>query len=96
MSKLRDKPHDDFVGAIIRGYNIEAEKHDEVTCSQILDQIVGQCMKRTGGFRLMFSWDSRPVSQNRIGTIAEVIAAGHVPGLRVDERMRVTRKQRIY
>lgn len=91
MKKI-DTPSQRFVGAILRGYDKEA-KSGEVTCSGIWDQVVMECFGRSGAFQAMFEWDtSKAQTKNRIGTIAECIRRGHVPGLRLsydDKRQEV-------
>ncbi len=91
--KLSCVPSDLFVGAILSGYHIEREKHPDrpVTCSHIWDRVVIQClMLPPDGFRDMFAWDvSRAAHINRIGTIRQVIAAGYLPHLTVNERLEV-------
>ena len=80
--KKSDKPSQYFIGAILRGFDAETEKNGEVTCAGIWDHIVMECMRRQGGFEIMFEWDtSTAQSKNRIGTIAECIRRGHVPTL---------------
>ena len=82
--KKSDKPSEYFIGAILRGYDREAQD-GEVTCSGIWDHIVMECWQRRDGFLVMFDWDtSTAQNKNRIGTIAECIRRGHVPGLRLD------------
>ena len=82
--KKNDKPSQYFMGAILRGYDKEAKKNGEVTCSGIWDHVVMECMRQRNGFTVMFDWDtSTAQSKNRIGTIAECIRRGHVPGLRL-------------
>ena len=81
--KKSDKPSEYFVGAILRGYDQEAQD-GEVTCSGIWDHIVMECLQGYD-FATIFEWDtSKAKSKNRIGTIAECIRRGHVPGLRLD------------
>ncbi len=82
--KKTDRPSQHFVGAILRGYDKES-KNSEVTCSGIWDHIVMECFGRSGAFEAMFEWDtSKAQNTNRIGTIAECIQRGRVPGLRLD------------
>ena len=79
--KKTDKPSQHFLGAILRGYDAEAKKADEVTCAGIWDHVVMECL-RERNFNVMFEWDtSTAQSKNRIGTIAECIRRGHVPTL---------------
>ena len=93
MSKLRDKPSDMFVMAIRNGYRRmrDAWPGQPVSCSEIWNQIIPVCLQQERGFERMFAWDYRTGRQNRIGTIAEVIRAGYVPGLTVDEHLVVRR-----
>ena len=90
---MRDRPSDEFVASILRGYRIEKERATKsgkpVTASAIWDQVVMQCLRQPGGFTSMFAWDRRKASQNRIKTIMECIEAGYVPGLQLGERGRV-------
>ncbi len=80
------KPSDLFLGAILRGYDKEKVSGKPVTCSGIWNHVVMECLRMRGGFILMFRWDeSKAKSINRIGTIAECIRRGHVPGLRLGE-----------
>lgn len=80
-----DKPSDYFLGAILRGYDKEAAAGREVTPSAIWGHICMECITgQRGSFMAMFAWDtSKARNINRIGTIRDTIAAGHVPGLRL-------------
>jgi len=80
---LKDaQPSERFLGAILRGYDAEKAKSEQVTCSGIWDHVVIECMRQHDGFLLMFEWDkSKAKSKNRIRTIAECIERGFVPGL---------------
>lgn len=83
-----NNPSDYFLGAILRGYDAERAAHPDkpVTPSAIWDQAVMECLRRgQGSFTTLFEWDtSRGAGRrNRIGTIAETIEAGLVPGLRL-------------
>ena len=81
--KKSDKPSEYFVGAILRGYDREAQG-GEVTCSGIWDHIVMECLQGHD-FATIFEWDtSKAKAKNRIGTIATCIERGFVPGLRLD------------
>lgn len=91
MSKLRCVPNDEFIGAILLGYRAEKASHADkpVTCAQVWDRVCGQCMTMTlSGFRKMFEWDVNysAVKHYGIGTIRDMIVAGHVPGLHVTGR----------
>lgn len=92
--KKSDTPSEYFVGAILRGFDrAEAEREGPVTCSQIWDYVVLECLHK-GDFETMFAWDtSTAKSKNRIGDIMETIRRGLVPGLRlvVDDRTFVER-----
>ena len=77
----RDRPSEYYLGAILRGYDKACEQHDQVTPSEIWDNVVVECLRSQGGFRTMFAWDRRK-SVNRVSDILEVIEAGLVPGLR--------------
>jgi len=77
----RDRPSEYYLGAILRGYDKACEQHDQVTPSEIWDNVVVECLRSQGGFRTMFAWDRRK-RVNRVGDILEVIEAGLVPGLR--------------
>ena len=80
--KKADKPSEYFVGAILRAYDKEAQSGCAVTCSCMWDHIVIECLRERGAFETMFDWDtSTAQNKNRIGTIAECIRRGHVPGL---------------
>ena len=86
--KKSDKPSQYFIGAILRGYDREAQ-NGEVTCSGIWDHIVMECLQRRDGFLVMFDWDtSKAKAKNRIGTIAETIRRKCVPGLRLAKNER--------
>lgn len=83
--KKSDRPSEHFVGAILRGFDkAEKERNGSVTCSQIWDYVVMECLRRHGGFKIMFAWDtSTAKNKNRIRDIMECIERGHVPGLRL-------------
>lgn len=88
--KKSDKPSEYFVGTILRAYD-KADK--PVTCSELWNHMVMECLRTHNGFKTMFEWDtSKAKSKNRVHTIGECIERGHVPGLRVDDRLNVTRK----
>ncbi len=75
-------PSELFVGAIRRAYDKNVREGKPVTCSSLWDYICMECLRMPGGFLTMFEWDqSKAKSINRIGTIAEVIQHGYVPGL---------------
>ena len=80
------RPSEHFLGALLRAYDRELASEGRVTCSGIWDGIVIECMRSPiGSFDLMFEWDkSKAQRKNRIGTIAETIRRGHVPGLSLD------------
>ncbi len=87
--KKNDRPSQNFMGAILRGYDKEAVKEGPVTCAGIWNQVTMECLRMRGGFTAMFQWDtSRAKSINRIGTIAEVIERfmGTMLVLEKDER----------
>lgn len=78
----RNKPSEQFLGAILRAYDKANTGGKPVTCSTIWDYIVFECLREYGGFTRMFEWDkSQTKSTNRIRTIAETIQGGYVPGL---------------
>ena len=80
------KPSELFLGAIQRGYDKEKMPGKLVTCSDIWNQVVMECVRVQGGFITMFQWDkSKAKTKNRIRTIAECIRRGHVPGLQLGE-----------
>jgi len=81
--KKSDKPSQRFIGVILRAYDKEAQNGCAVTCSGMWDHIVMECLHSgRGAFDIMFDWDtSQAQNKNRIGTIAECIRRGHVPGL---------------
>ena len=81
----RDQPSENYLGAILRGYDKAKEKYAKVTPSEIWDFVVMECLHAPGGFRTMFAWDSRK-SVNRVGDILEIIEAGFVPGLRLERQ----------
>ena len=83
--KKSDMPSEHFVGAILRGFDrAEKERDGHVTCSQIWDYVVMECLQRHDGFETMFAWDtSKAKSKNRIVDIMQCIERGHVPGLRL-------------
>jgi len=81
------KPSEYFLGAILRAYDRESKITDRVTCSVtcsgLWEHVVMECL-RHNAFLTMFEWDeSRAKNINRIGTIAETIRRGFVPGLRL-------------
>ncbi len=80
-TSMKSRPSDLFLGAILRGFDKEERSGKPVTCSGIWDQVCMECLRQTGGFLAMFEWDKRKASQNRIGTIADCIKGGMVPGL---------------
>jgi hypothetical protein len=57
----------------------------DITPAALWTEIVTECLRDGMSIRRLLDWDktasTRPV--NRIGTIAETIAAGYVPGLRL-------------
>jgi hypothetical protein len=79
------KPSQYFLGAILRGYDAEAER-GEVTASGIWNRVVMECLAAKD-FLTMFAWDERAAQQkrNRIADIAEAIQQGYVPGLRLEK-----------
>ena len=83
--KKSDRPSELFVSAILRGYEKAVQDGKPVTCSAIWDYVVMECLRSSGGFRTMFSWDRRK-KVNRIGDIMEVIGAGLVPGLCLEQQ----------
>ncbi len=83
---MRNRPSDEFIAAVETGYRRAKQQHGTVTPSEIWDEVVGICLSRPGGFRAMFAWDRRTGRQNRVGTIAECIEGGYVPGLRMAGR----------
>ena len=87
--KKTDKPSEYFIGAILRGFDrSEAERDGPVTCSQIWDYVVMECLHKQD-FVTMFAWDtSTAKNKNRIGDIMECIRRGHAPGLRLVEEGR--------
>jgi len=86
--KKGDKPNEYFIGAILRGYDKEAQI-GEVTCSGIWDHVVIECLRHTDAFETMFEWNtSKAKSKNRIGTISETIRRGYVPGLQLGQNER--------
>jgi hypothetical protein len=81
--KKHDIPSEYFLGAILRGFDRAKVEGKPVTCSAIWDYVVMECLRRHDGFRTMFAWDTSTAQyKNRIGTIAECIERGYVPGLR--------------
>ena len=83
---MRNRPSDEFIAAVETGYRRAKQQNGTVTPSEIWDEVVGICLSRPGGFRAMFAWDGRTGRQNRVGTIAECIEGGYVPGLRMAGR----------
>ncbi len=79
---MKSQPSDLFLGAILRGFDKE-EYNGKVTCSGIWDQICMRCIRTPQGFVKMFEWDTSrgAANRNRIGTIADCIKGGMVPGL---------------
>jgi len=88
----RDKPSENYLGAILRGYDKAKLEGTEVTPSKIWNYVAMECFHMPGGFRTMFAWDSRKSSVNRVGDILEIIEAELVPGLRL---VRENRKVRV-
>ena len=88
--KKTDKPSAYFVGAILRSFDkAEAERDGPVTCSQIWDYVVMECL-HGGDFKTMFAWDTSTArNKNRIRDIMECIERGHVPRLRLIENGRI-------
>jgi len=84
---LKDaQPSDYFLGAILRAYDKASEEGGDVSCSKLWDYVCMECFHTPGGFVTMFQWDeSKAKNINRIGTIAETIRRGHVPGLILSE-----------
>jgi len=80
--KHRNRPSENYLGAILRGYDKAKQEGKEVTPSKIWDYVAMECLRTQGGFCTMFAWDSRK-SVNRVGDILEVIEAELVPGLRL-------------
>jgi len=83
---MKQRPSDLFIEAILRGYRSETQR--PVTPSAIWTQICGWAMPQTGMFSRLFDWDVRKSHQNRIGTLREVIKAGYVPGLTIEQDAR--------
>jgi len=81
----RDRPSEYYIGAILRGYDKACEQHDQVTPSDIWDNVVMECLHSQSGFRTMFAWDRRK-RVNRVGDILEVVEAGLVPGLCIERQ----------
>ncbi len=79
----KNPPSEQFIAAILLGYEQAKKAHGRVTCADIWDGVVGVCLRVPGGFISMFSWDKSNVKTgvNRIGTIYETVQAGMVPGL---------------
>jgi hypothetical protein len=80
----KNRPSELFLGAVCRGYDKTVKKHGRVSCSDIWNEIVAECLHMgQGGFSRMFNWDKTAgkAGVNRIRTIAECIAGGFVPGL---------------
>lgn len=82
----KSRPSDRYLGAIVRAYRAAVKSGERpVTPSSMWDAVVIECLQSPGGFKQMFEWDSRKSGVNRIRDIAEVIAAGLVPGLQLSE-----------
>ena len=81
----RDKPSEYYLGAILRGFDKAKENYTTVRASEIWDFVVMECLRSSGGFRTMFAWDQRK-KVNRVGDIMEVIEAGLVPGLCLEQQ----------
>ncbi len=80
----KNPPSELFVGAILRAFDKAAASGRPVEVNRIWDGICGECISGgQGSFSRMFEWDRSQVKGgvNRIGTIAETIAGGFVPGL---------------
>ena len=87
---MKRVPSDLFVEAILQGYQAEKAVNGgkPVTPSAIWDHICMRAIGQQGMFGRLFEWDARKASQNRIGTIIEVIEAGQVPGLSMSQNAR--------
>lgn len=84
--KKDDRPSEHFVGAMLRAFDKAEAQGGTVTCSKMWDYVVMECFRISGGFKIMFAWDtSKAQSINRIGTIEQCISRGYVPGLAVDD-----------
>ena len=86
----KDRPSEYYLGAILRAFDRAKEKHFQavpgpITPSELWDNVVMECLRSQGGFRMMFEWDRRN-NVNRVGDILEVIEAGLVPGLRIERQ----------
>lgn len=82
--KKNDKPSELFIAAIMHGYKKASEQREIVTCADIWNQVVMECLRMPDGFTKMFEWDtSKAQIINRIGTIQECIGRGYVPRLRL-------------
>ena len=81
----RDKPSEYYLGAILRAYDRAKKEGGQPTPSKLWDYVVMECLRSSGGFRTMFAWDRRK-SVNRVGDIMEVIEAGWVPGVRLEQQ----------
>ncbi len=85
MSLGRQKPSEYFLGAILRGYDKSVAERGSASCADIWNYVCMECLRRTEGFLIMFEWDARKGNINRIGTIADCIKAGLVPGLELEQ-----------
>ena len=84
--KKSDRPSELCAGIIRRGYDRAKAEGKPVTCSDIWNHVVMECLRQEGGFLAMFAWDTSTAKcKNRIGTIAECIERGYVPGLRLSD-----------
>ncbi len=83
----KNPPSEQFVGAILRAYDKAKLSCKQVYCANIWNGVVMECLPVSNGFTRMFEWDKSQVRSgvNRIGTIAETIAGGYVPGLRLEK-----------
>ncbi len=76
-----NRPSDYFLGAILRGFDVEARTGNPVTPSAIWSRICMEAIRQPGAFEALFAWDTRKASQNRIGTIMDCLERRLVPGL---------------
>jgi len=89
-----NRPSPAFVAAVQAAYVHATVDSNRVTCAAMWDHICAACIRETpGAFTRLFEWDrTKPGTRvNRIGTIAECIAGGYVPGLRLGKGLTVER-----
>jgi hypothetical protein len=86
MWRKNDTPSQEFIHAIIDGFQSELQDGEVPTCARIWNQIVMKQINSGSRIDSLFLWDSSTGRHNRIRTIAECIECGYVPRLRLTKR----------